>query len=83
MKFTIDQYKSIERFTRSKTYKWMSYIAWINFILSIILVWDKGSFLKFISYIWIPLLLFIILLYIIKWTTNELTKMKKEQVEDY
>lgn len=83
MKFTIDQYKSIERFTRSKTYKWMSYIAWIIFILSIILVWDKGSFLKFISYIWIPLLLFIILLYIIKWTTNELTKMKKEQVEDY
>lgn len=83
MKFTIDQYKSIERFTRSKTYKWMSYIAWIIFILSIILVWDKGSFLKFTSYIWIPLLLFIILLYIIKWTTNELTKMKKEQVEDY
>ena len=83
MKFTIDQYKSIERFTRSKTYKWMSYIAWIIFILSIILVWGKGSFLKFISYIWIPLLLFIILLYIIKWTTNELTKMKKEQVEDY
>ena len=61
----------------------MSYIARIIFILSIILVWDKGSFLKFISYIWIPLLLFIILLYIIKWTTNELTKMKKEQVEDY
>lgn len=83
MKFTIDQYKSIERFTRSKTYKWMSYIAWIIFILSIILVWDKGSFLKFISYIWIPLLLFIILLYIIKWTTNELIKMKKDQTEDY
>ena len=83
MKYTIDQYKSIERFTRSKTYKWMSYIAWIIFILSIILVWDKGSFLKFISYIWIPLLLFIILLYIIKWTTNELIKMKKDQTEDY
>ena len=83
MKFTIDQYKSIERFTRSKTYKWMSYIVWIIFILSIILVWDKGSFLKFISYIWIPLLLFIILLYIIKWTTNELIKMKKDQTEDY
>lgn len=83
MKYTIDQYKSIERFTRSKTYKWMSYIAWIIFILSIILVWDKGSFLKFTSYIWIPLLLFIFFLYIIKWTTNELIKMKKDQTEDY
>ena len=76
---TMSQYKKIQKWTESKTYKYIAVFAFVNFILSICLNWNHVNILRFLSYLWLPLLLLYLLVHVITWMADDLQKMKEMQ----
>lgn len=70
--FQIRHYQKIQEWTKSKIYQWICFFSLLNFILSIAFNWEKFNLLRFVSYIWLPLLLFYLLCKAFTWGVKDL-----------